>query len=89
MIETIEQATAEIFLKPLIFNDEDNDFILNKQYKGIFYKDTNKPEWENKIILLFDNKLIDKSIKLTPGLKQIGRFENIASEMEYFIRSNR
>lgn len=38
---------------------------------------------------LFDNKLIDKSIKLTPGLKQIGRFENIASEMEYFIRSNR
>lgn len=54
MIKTIEQATAEIFLKPLIFTDEDNDFILNKQYRGIFYKDTNKPEWENKIILLFE-----------------------------------
>ena len=54
MLNTPEQATAEIFLKPLIFKNEDDEFILNKQYKGIFYKDTNKPEWENKIILLFE-----------------------------------
>jgi len=38
---------------------------------------------------LFDNKLLNQVVRLTPGLKQIGRFSNIASEMEYFIRSNR
>lgn len=35
---------------------------------------------------LFDNKLLDQIFKMTPGLKQVGRLQNIESEMEYFIR---
>lgn len=35
---------------------------------------------------MFDNKLIDKGYKLIPGVKQIGRIQNIASEMEVFMR---
>lgn len=35
---------------------------------------------------MFDNKLLNQIFKLTPGLKQVGRLQNIESEMEYFIR---
>lgn len=37
---------------------------------------------------LFDNKLLDKMFKVVPGLKQIGRYQNIKREIEYFVRSN-
>lgn len=37
---------------------------------------------------LFDNMLLDKTYRLIPGIKQIGRFQNIEQEMEYFIRGN-
>lgn len=35
---------------------------------------------------MFDNKLLNKAFKLTPGLKQIGRFQNVSREMEFFMR---
>lgn len=35
---------------------------------------------------MFDNKLLDKTIKLFPTFKQIHRLDNISAEMEYFIR---
>lgn len=35
---------------------------------------------------MFDNKLLDKTIKLFPAFKQIHRMDNISAEMEYFIR---
>lgn len=35
---------------------------------------------------MFDNKLLDKTIKLLPAFKQIHRVDNISAEMEYFIR---
>lgn len=35
---------------------------------------------------MFDNKLLDKTIKLLPAFKQIHRLDNISAEMEYFIR---
>lgn len=35
---------------------------------------------------MFDNKLLDKTIKLSPAFKQIHRVDNISAEMEYFIR---
>ena len=36
----------------------------------------------------FDNILLDRISDVIPGVKQIGRFENIGAEMEYFIRRN-
>ena len=37
---------------------------------------------------LFDNKFLNKTYRLIPGVKQIGRFSNIKSEMQYFIKGN-
>lgn len=54
MINTPEQAIAQLFLTPFIANNENHAKILNKQFLGIFYKDTNKPQWENKIILAYE-----------------------------------
>lgn len=35
---------------------------------------------------LFDNKLLNQMSSLIPGIKQIGRFSNVATEMELFTR---
>lgn len=35
---------------------------------------------------LFDNKLLDKIANIIPGVTQIGRLQNIETEMEFFIR---
>lgn len=35
---------------------------------------------------LFDNKFLNKSSRLIPGVKQIGRWSNVAEEMELFVR---
>lgn len=35
---------------------------------------------------LFDNKLLNQMSSLVPGIKQIGRFSNVATEMELFTR---
>ena len=37
---------------------------------------------------VFDNKFLDKSMKVIPGLKQIGRYQNIKREIEYFVKGN-
>lgn len=54
MITTPEQAIAQLFLTPFITNRDNHTQILNKQFLGIFYKDTNKPQWEEKIILAYE-----------------------------------
>ena len=35
---------------------------------------------------LFDNKLLNQSVRMIPGAKQVGRLGNIAKEMEVFMR---
>lgn len=46
--------TASLFLAPLVLNKEELKIIYLHNCLGTFYQDTNKPEWENKIILAFE-----------------------------------
>lgn len=56
--------TASLFLAPLVLNKEELKIIHLRNCLGTFYQDTNKPEWENKIILAFE--LTDaQSLKMT------------------------
>lgn len=55
--DNLEQGkrNAVLFLLPLILNIDDNYLNLyNKGLLGFFYKDTNKPEWEDKIIIAYE-----------------------------------
>ena len=59
--------TASLFLAPLVLNKEELKIIYLRNYLGTFYQDTNKPEWENKIILAFE--LTDaQSLKMTEDI---------------------
>lgn len=56
-VTTINKRKAEIFLLPLIINKQ-NDIkrLITEDFVGVYYKDTNKPEWENKIIIVYKFK---------------------------------
>lgn len=59
--------TASLFLAPLVLNKEELNIIYLRNCLGTFYQDTNKPEWENKIILAFE--LTDaQSLKMTEDI---------------------
>lgn len=59
--------TASLFLAPLVLNKEELKIIYLRNCLGTFYQDTNKPEWENKIILAFE--LTDaQSLKMTEDI---------------------
>lgn len=45
---------TSLFLAPLILNKDDLGIIYLRNCLGTFYCDTNKPEWENKIIFAFE-----------------------------------
>lgn len=54
---------TKLFLLPLI--EEENSLKwLNKTTLGIYVADTNKPEWENKIIICYDRGAFPNELKV-------------------------
>lgn len=49
----INERKSTFFLLPLILNGTKIERLLTPNYVGTYYKDTNKPEWEEKIILAY------------------------------------
>lgn len=47
---------TELFILPLVCENE-IEFLayVNKDLYGVFINDTNKPQWENKVILVYNN----------------------------------
>lgn len=47
---------TELFILPLVCKN-DTEFLAyaNKDLFGVFINDTNKPQWENKIIIVYNN----------------------------------
>lgn len=54
-----EILIATLFLSPLVLKDYQLGITRLKDCIGVFYKDTNKPEWENKIIIAFKNSPVE------------------------------
>ena len=50
----IYKRKSTIFLLPLILNGTKIERLLTPNYIGTYYQDTNKPEWGNKIILVYE-----------------------------------
>jgi hypothetical protein len=54
-----EILTATLFLAPFVLNEYELGITRLKDCIGVFYKDTNKPEWENKIFIAFKNSPVE------------------------------
>lgn len=57
--ESKNYKLTRVRLEELVFpilceHPEESDLIFQPRLKGVFIGDTNKPEWEDKIIVLFD-----------------------------------
>lgn len=57
------QIATKLFLLPLI-EDENSLAWLNNKTLGIYTSDTNKPEWENKIIICYDLCILPSKIRV-------------------------
>lgn len=49
----LNERKSTFFLLPLILNGTKIERLLTPNYVGTYYKDTNKPQWEDKIIMAY------------------------------------
>lgn len=50
------QILKHLFILPLLLHTDEKDpyYLVNTKMVGTFFSDTNKPQWENKIILAYE-----------------------------------